>query len=79
MIKVKTEVYSRVSGYYRPVNQWNKGKQSEFADREFVNVPEEVKRGKDTDHSLVFDGAVRSREHLPIVRLQELRSCHCEG
>lgn len=43
MIKVKTEVYSRVSGYYRPVNQWNKGKQSEFADREFVNVPEEVK------------------------------------
>ena len=27
------EVYSRVVGYLRPVNQWNKGKQQEFADR----------------------------------------------
>lgn len=27
------EVYSRVVGYLRPVNQWNKGKQREFMDR----------------------------------------------
>jgi anaerobic ribonucleoside-triphosphate reductase len=27
------EVYSRVVGYIRPVNQWNEGKQSEFKDR----------------------------------------------
>ena len=33
----KTEVYSRVVGYIRPVDQWNKGKQAEYADRaEFV-------------------------------------------
>ncbi|NLH47717.1 MAG: hypothetical protein GX444_03830 [Myxococcales bacterium] len=31
--KHKTEVYSRVVGYYRPVQQWNKGKQAEYADR----------------------------------------------
>jgi len=29
----KTEVYSRVVGYLRPVEQWNDGKQVEFADR----------------------------------------------
>lgn len=29
----KTEVYSRVVGYIRPVDQWNKGKQEEFNDR----------------------------------------------
>jgi len=29
----KTEVYSRVVGYIRPVEQWNKGKQAEFKDR----------------------------------------------
>lgn len=29
----KTEVYSRVVGYLRPVNQWNKGKKAEFKDR----------------------------------------------
>jgi len=28
-----TEVYSRVVGYIRPVQQWNKGKQEEFKDR----------------------------------------------
>jgi len=29
----KTEVYSRVVGFYRPVQQWNDGKQAEFAKR----------------------------------------------
>jgi hypothetical protein len=33
---IKTEVYSRVSGYFRPVNQWNEGKKSEFNDRKKV-------------------------------------------
>jgi len=28
-----TEVYSRVVGYYRPVQNWNKGKRQEFDDR----------------------------------------------
>ncbi len=32
-LKVRTEIYSRVAGYFRPVNQWNKGKQEEFAQR----------------------------------------------
>ena len=29
----KTEVYSRVVGYYRPVQNWNPGKQAEYHDR----------------------------------------------
>lgn len=28
-----TEVYTRIVGYYRPVSQWNKGKQMEYDDR----------------------------------------------
>ena len=31
--KHRTEVYSRVVGYYRPVQQWNPGKRAEYADR----------------------------------------------
>ncbi len=27
------EVYTRIVGYYRPVNRWNKGKQEEYKDR----------------------------------------------
>lgn len=37
-IKIPAEVYSRVSGYFRPVNQWNKGKQEEFRNRATVSV-----------------------------------------
>jgi ribonucleoside-triphosphate reductase len=33
-----TEVYSRVVGYLRPVNQWNEGKQAEFAIRSRYRV-----------------------------------------
>ena len=32
------EVYSRIVGYIRPVNQWNKGKQKEFKDRKTFDV-----------------------------------------
>lgn len=28
-----TEIWTRVMGYHRPVSSWNKGKQSEYADR----------------------------------------------
>ncbi len=31
------EVYSRICGYYRPTDGWNKGKQSEYKQRkEFI-------------------------------------------
>jgi ribonucleoside-triphosphate reductase len=30
----KCEVYSRVTGYCRPINQWNNGKRSEWNDRQ---------------------------------------------
>ncbi|MDW7643425.1 MAG: anaerobic ribonucleoside-triphosphate reductase [Desulfuromonadales bacterium] len=29
----KTEVWSRVCGFFRPVAQWNKGKKEEYKDR----------------------------------------------
>lgn len=36
--RTKCEVYSRVVGYIRPVNQWNEGKQEEFGDRTTFDV-----------------------------------------
>ncbi len=33
-----TEVYSRITGYYRPVQNWNDGKRAEFADRKVYDV-----------------------------------------
>lgn len=34
----KTEVYSRITGYYRPVQNWNDGKTQEFKDRKVYNI-----------------------------------------
>ena len=33
------EIYSRVVGYFRPVKQWNPGKQAEWSDRKKYAVP----------------------------------------
>jgi anaerobic ribonucleoside-triphosphate reductase len=35
---IKTEVYSRIVGYYRPVQSWNKGKREEFSQREYISL-----------------------------------------
>ena len=34
----KTEVYSRITGYYRPVQNWNDGKLEEYKERKTYNV-----------------------------------------
>lgn len=42
MKEVPTEIYSRVSGYFRPTRQWNKGKREEFEERIYLKIPEEI-------------------------------------
>jgi len=37
---VRTEVYSRIVGYYRPIQSWNNGKREEFGDRKYIEMPE---------------------------------------
>ncbi|SHH48071.1 ribonucleoside triphosphate reductase [Thermosipho atlanticus] len=42
--KRKTEVYSRVVGYYRPVQNWNDGKQQEYHERNQFRISRELLR-----------------------------------
>lgn len=35
----KTEIYSRITGYYRPVQNWNVGKSEEFKERREYDIP----------------------------------------
>ncbi|MFA5517383.1 MAG: anaerobic ribonucleoside-triphosphate reductase [Desulfuromonadales bacterium] len=43
-----TEVYSRVCGFFRPVQQWNRGKKEEFRQRkEYVVKLREDADGRD--------------------------------
>ncbi len=39
-VKIPCEVYSRIVGYLRPLQNWNQGKQQEFADRKTFRIPE---------------------------------------
>ena len=38
--RTRCEVYSRVVGYLRPINQWNDGKRQEYKDRKVFKVDE---------------------------------------
>ncbi len=42
----KTEVYSRITGYYRPVQNWNDGKVEEFKERKVYNIEKSVLKDK---------------------------------
>ena len=37
--RIKARVFSRVVGYYAPVDNWNKGKRQEWAERRTYDVP----------------------------------------
>jgi hypothetical protein len=42
--KVPCEVYSRIVGYLRPVQNWNAGKQQEFSERKTYKVQESARQ-----------------------------------
>ncbi len=43
----KTEVYSRITGYYRPVQNWNDGKSQEFKQRKTYDIEHSVLHKKE--------------------------------
>lgn len=41
--KERVEVYSRVVGFFRPVQDWNKGKKEEFGDRKEYEITDKTR------------------------------------
>ena len=52
----KTEVYSRITGYYRPVQNWNDGKAQEAKDRTVYNLGASHLKNERTVSHTVEDG-----------------------
>ena len=50
-----TEVYSRITGYYRPVQNWNDGKLQEYANRKEYDIATSVCKKKPTLNRLAED------------------------
>lgn len=42
----KAEVYSRITGYYRPVQNWNEGKSQEYKNRKEYNMKTALEKGQ---------------------------------
>lgn len=38
MKKIPCEIYSRVVGYYQPIENWNRGKREELRERKMLNI-----------------------------------------
>jgi len=41
---LKCEIFSRIVGYYRPLDDWNIGKRAEFRERRMFKIDEEKLR-----------------------------------
>ncbi len=59
----KAEVYSRITGYYRPVQNWNEGKAQEYKNRKIYNLNQ--------SRTLVSDAF--TRESLPMEQDAEVQ------
>ena len=62
----KAEVYTRIVGYFRPVQNWNKGKQAEYQDRK------EYEERKSLEHPITPKPIVEQNQE------QEIASSACE-
>ena len=62
----KTEVYSRITGYYRPVQNWNDGKSQEFKDRKVYNVSTSVLKGTVKPAAAPVAAEVTAVEETPV-------------
>ena len=60
----KCEVYSRVVGYYRPVQNWNVGKREEFKDRLEFDI-EKATKGEFSEAGAIEGGTQAKRKELP--------------
>jgi hypothetical protein len=50
---LECEIYSRVCGYFRPVRNWNIGKQEEFKERKTFKVDAKIFEVNETDKQVI--------------------------
>ena len=69
MLFRSAEVYSRITGYYRPVQNWNDGKSQEYKDRKVYDI----------ETSELGNKGVASREAAPVVEEAAPAACCTTG
>lgn len=69
-----TEVYSRITGYYRPVQNWNDGKSQEFKDRKVYNISHSRIKTKTVAQKHI-DEALKEESDAPRKMLFTTKTC----
>lgn len=62
------EVYSRITGYYRPVRNWNDGKASEFVNRKTYDTEDDIKQE-------IAKREIPATEETPDKKLHDAAKC----
>lgn len=63
----ETEVYSRIVGYYRPVQHWNNGKKSEFNHRKLFSVDKKEQVAPSFQRHHVIDAEVVCQKETALI------------
>ena len=73
----KTEVYSRITGYYRPIQNWNDGKLEEFANRKEYEPKNSHLKSEEGDACKfdAFEGMAQTDEELNETLLFGTKTC----
>ena len=61
-----TETYSRITGYYRPIKNWNDGKLQEFKDRQTYDIETSTMRPRTATVTVTSGEAKDTPELLPL-------------
>ncbi len=61
-----TETYSRITGYYRPIKNWNDGKSQEFKDRQTYDIETSTMRPRTATVTVTDQAAKDVPELLPL-------------
>lgn len=71
----KTEVYSRITGYYRPVQNWNDGKSKEYKDRKVYNIAASVLKPKTNEAKCESTNPTNLRGELLLFTTKTCPNC----
>ena len=75
----KAEVYSRITGYYRPVQNWNEGKSQEYKNRKIYNIAnsrELHQNGKEERMNSLPEENSRMGDGLYLFTTKTCPNCH---
>ena len=75
----KTEVYSRITGYYRPVQNWNEGKAEEFKERKLYDISRSKLKSEgrvdNTEGETVIKGEGKSNDEIFLFTTKTCPNC----